>query len=631
MRYEKSLYIICFLLIFSTSIILLNIEIVNAGSYDGQDLAESILCDPSILVSSSYQDKDEYGCRQSGIFTSLGNLDPTNGTDFIILSTGIAGAQPVTTDTENPGCERGTWFEGGEKGYPVDKAILTMELEVPALAKYLKYDVKFLSSESPEWIGDGYNDKFRVKVDAPSQSSSSIFTLDVDSNLFREESRDLVGTGFDIFALDGNPEAKDDVSTTISSADDAGATIMWAVEDEHPLLGPETITVTISIEDYGDNRYDSAVFLDNFRFEDQAEVFLDVRKEVSNTDGEEFNSIETGETVNYKIDIVNSGEIELSNNYMIDNISKNLTYIDNSLTSEYGIAGYHTDPSGDYITWEGDIPPKDYVRITFQATVNEDVENEAIISNIADTKWDTDNDGAIDTWAHSDPVNFSVISFEVPSFVEENFSTDTPGMNASQSKLFRHWFDTQFESYEESVFQVVSGYKYNTDNSFKTKIRSSSNKLRWYYHLSTLEAEMTYWEIMLACGNGSEQSDLILDFKDGSNNNILRIKFEYLNIGTEKTTDWILKPYYYYSGNWIPMTNNYLYNNWYKLRMEVIDSNTLRYIIEKTNGNEIANVSSNKLSGSISSFSQIDWYSNYESVVCPMFFFDEHKVGLKPN
>ena len=630
MKYRKSMVFVGLLILCMATLLIINSDSIKAGSYNGQDLAEAILCDPSILVSSSYSDKDESGTRQCGIFTSLGNLEPTNGSNFVLLSTGIAGANPVTTNQENPGCERGTWFEGGDEGWPRDKAVLTMELEVPPLAKYLKYDVKFLSAESPEWIGAGYNDKLIIQVDAPSQTGTSTFSLDVDSNLFREDARDLVGTGFDIFALDGNPNERDDVSTTLSSADDAGATIMWAVENEHSVLGPETITLTISIEDQGDNRYDSATFLDNFRFEEEAEVSLDVRKEVKNADEEEFEIIDTGEIVKYKVDIVNGGEIELSNNYMIDNISSNLTYIDGSLNAEYGSAEYHSDPSKNYITWEGDIPAKDYVRISFQATVNEDVDNGSIITNQADTKWDTDNDGVIDTWAHSERVNFTVISYSTPEYVTEDFSDDTPGSNASEIYLNRPWFSTQKESYEESAFQVVSGYEYNTDNSFKTKIRASSGKIRWYYTLSELEGELDFWEIMFACGNGSEASDLVLDFKDSSSNEIFRIKFEYVHLGTEKTTDWVLKPYYY-SGNWIPLIDNYLYNNWYKLKIIRNGDTNLYYIIENKNGNEIANISSSKLEGDFSGFQQIDWYSNYESVVCPMFFFDEHRLGLIPT
>jgi len=629
MKIKKYLYILGFLALVYIIILISSSENVKAGSNNGEELANALLGDPSVLVSSSYSDKDESGCRQSIILEELGPIHPTNGSNFVLISTGIAGADIVTTNQQNPGCERGTWFEGGDEGWPRDEAILTMQLLVPPLAKYLKYDVKFLSSESPEWIGAGYNDKLKITVDAPSQTNPSTFILDVDSNLFREESRDLVGTGFDIFALDGNPNARDDVSKTLNSADDAGATITWAVEDEHPVLGPEIVTVTISIEDQGDNRYDSAAFLDNFRFEEEVEVSLDVRKEVRDLNEEEIEFIDTGEIIKYKIDIVNGGELELSNNYMIDNLSQYLTYVDNTLTAEYGNAEYH--PAGNYITWEGDIPEKNYVRITFQAQVNDGVNNGTIISNQADTYWDTDNNGIPDSWTHSEKVNLTVLRYELPEYVTEDFSNDIPGLNASEYHNTRMWFNTELESYEESVFQVVSGYDYNTINSFKTKIRSSSGKIDWNYYLSDLDGQMDWWEIIFTCGNGSEEYDLILDFCDSTNDEIIRIKFEYIHVGTEIATDWVLKPYYYNSGNWVPLMNGFLYNNWYKLRVERDNSSNINYIIENTNGIELANINSNKLSGDISDFTKIRWYSNTEPIVCPMFFWDEHRVGLIPS
>jgi len=629
MLFKKYFLIIGFIFLFLGLFVIFNSEKVSADAYS-DSLAEAILCDPSLLVSSSYQDEDLNGNRQSGIFESLGVMNPTNGTTFVVLSTGVAGANPVTMNEENPGDERGTWFRGGETGNPRDKAILTMELQVPPLAQYLKYDVRFLSSEAPEWIGEGYNDNLVIEVES-SQGDSIFDELNVDSNLFREESRDLVGTGFDIFALDGNPESRDDVTTTIGSADDAGATILWAIEDEHPVLGPELITVTITITDYGDNRYDSAVFLDNFRFEEEADVSLEVTKEIRNINGELIEYIDTSEVVKYDIYIKNAGDIELSNTHMVDNISENLTYIPGSLTADFGVAQYHSNPSGDYITWDGNIPPGtpgNYVKIEFQATVNNDVNNGTIISNIADVKWDTDNDDIADTWEHSDIVNVTVFCFEVPEYVVEDFSDDTPGGNASEMYINRPWFETQSETDTESVFQVVSGYEYSTGNSFKTKLRSSSGNLNWYYTLDEIEAGMDWWEIMLACGNTSEGSDLILDFKDTNNNDIFRIKLEYLPLGSEETTDWLLKPYYYGSGNWIPIIDSYLYNGWYKLRFERNGSSKVDYIIEKSTGERFQVVTDNKLTGAFSLFSKVEWYSNDEPIVCPIFFWDEHRVGL---
>ena len=79
------------------------------------------------------------------------------------------------------------------------------------------------------------------------------------------------------------------------------------------------------------------------------------------------------------------------------------------------------------------------------------------------------------------------------------------------------------------------------------------------------------------------------------------------------------------------MINGYLYNNWYKLRLQRNGSNHIRYILERTNGVELSNTTTAKLNGDFSSFSKVEWYSDYEPIVCPMFFWDDHKVGLIEN
>ena len=149
-----SMYLTLVFLISVTFIILSDQS--SAGSYSGLDLAEAIVNDPSIIVDSSYYDTDYSGnTRLSDVFSDLGDMEPTNGSTFVVMSTGIAGAYPVTTYQNDPGCERGSWFSGGQDGYPADRAELTMTLQVPPLAQYLKYDIRFFSSEYPEWIGEG--------------------------------------------------------------------------------------------------------------------------------------------------------------------------------------------------------------------------------------------------------------------------------------------------------------------------------------------------------------------------------------------------------------------------------------------------------------------------------------------
>ena len=145
---------------------LFNSEYAYAGSYSGQDLALAILKNDSTLIDSSYVDNDPSGHRQAIVLSSLGTMAPTHNNTFALFSTGVAGYNPVTTDEENPGDERGTWLRN-KHGNPRDYATLTMTLQVPLYMHYLYYDVQFFSSEWPEYIGTKYNDKLTITINSP--------------------------------------------------------------------------------------------------------------------------------------------------------------------------------------------------------------------------------------------------------------------------------------------------------------------------------------------------------------------------------------------------------------------------------------------------------------------------------
>ena len=156
---------------------------VIAGSYDGEDLALAIIANASWLVSSSYSDTDQSGHRQAAVFTSLGTMSPTDGSTFAFFSTGITGVSIITTDEEEPGDERGSWFTGGKQGFPRDEATLIMTLRVPMYMHYLYYDVQFLSAEYPDYVGSEFNDKLTITVDSPSEGVSEYY-FDVNSGYF---------------------------------------------------------------------------------------------------------------------------------------------------------------------------------------------------------------------------------------------------------------------------------------------------------------------------------------------------------------------------------------------------------------------------------------------------------------
>ena len=110
-----------------TNFIIFNTNIASADSYNGQDLAYAILQDGTTLISSSYVDSDQSGNRMAIILSSKGIMRPTDGPTFVLFSTGIAGSDPVTTDEEIPGDERGTCYRN-KYGYPYCKDCLHEEI-----------------------------------------------------------------------------------------------------------------------------------------------------------------------------------------------------------------------------------------------------------------------------------------------------------------------------------------------------------------------------------------------------------------------------------------------------------------------------------------------------------------------
>lgn len=624
-------------------------ERVKAGSYDGEDLALAILANQSTLVSSSYTDTDQSGHRQGTVLSSLGLMSPTHGSTFALFSTGIAGEVPVTTNEENPGDERGTWFRN-KHGYPRDGATLIMILQVPAYMHYIYYDVQFFSAEYPEWVGTVYNDKLTITVNSPSKGTSE-YIFDINSGYFVLDSNGIPGTGFDIFAQSGSPGGVDWVDTTPRTPGaDAGASDLVPIGGVlHPVSPHEQITVTIDIHDTGDNMLDSAAFIDNLAFSGYAKTEIVARKTAQDLNGDD---LECNDTIKYTVTISNTGTANQQNNpgnEFEDLIPDNATYVIGSATATLGAISYNTGENK--ITWNGAVPAESSVSLTFEVTVNSSLENGALVSNQGTVYWDSNEDGANDETEltddphvddgidldgdgdtnDDDPTNLYVIVFEPPSTVTEGFSDDAAGGKATQSYLGRDWFETSSGTVG-SIFEVVSGYHYLTDKSFKTKLRSSGSPQYWHYNLPNLESDIEWWEICFKCGNASEESDLCLDFKNSIGNNIAKIKFEYTQMGTEPPTDWVLKLYYWNPANgWNCLNSDYfggyLYNSWYKLRIKNYPS----YIVYSLNRTDVGMVDSktgNHFSAPFSDLADIEWINTKLPIVCPMFFWDEHELGL---
>ena len=649
--------IVLIIITISNILVIIPSDNVSADPYNGEDLALAILSNSSWLVDCSYSDTDQYANRQSAVLSSLGTLHPKDGPTFAFFSTGIAGADIITTDEETPGDERGTWFIGGKKGHPRDEVTLTMNLRVPMYMHYIYYDVQFLSAEYPEYVGTVFNDKLTITVYSPTLDIESEYFFDINSGFFVLDSRGISNTGFDIFALSGNPSNVDTVNQNqrVPGADAGASGLITIGGKYHPVSPNEIITLTINLKDSGDNLFDSGAFIDNLIFTGFAKTDISAIKiAYKNNELIEDEPIECGDKIKYEITISNTGTADQKDNTgnEFEDVLPEEVTLYNLYEPDYGIAYYNEDQHK--IIWNVDIPAITSRFLKFEVIVNEDLDNGTIISNQGVVNWDSnedrindeieftdnpyyndgidlDNDGET---GDDDPTNITVIKFEPPTSVTEDFSDDTTGESAVQSYLSRKWFETS-PGEVGSIFEVASSYKYSTEKSFKTKLRKSGSSQYWNYSLSELESDIRYWEVWFKCGDTCEEYDLYLDFKNSLGQDIAKIKFEYIYNGSNPPTDWFLYLYYLDpDSGWTQLKSDfdgeYLRNSWYKLKLEKNGEDEINYYLNRSGLGQIYYKKARKLSAPFSDLAMVEWSSTNDPdpIVCPMFFWDDHKIGL---
>jgi uncharacterized repeat protein (TIGR01451 family) len=651
--------VVAIALIFTNIMIILPSEQTKAEAYDGEELALAMLTNSSWLVDTSYSDDDPYGHDQAIVLSSLGSMAPTNGDTFALFSTGTAGTSIVSTNGEEPGEERGDWFAGGKYGYPRDTVTFTMTLQVPPLMHYIFYDIQFFSAEYPEYVGTQYNDKLTITIDSPSEGESD-YMFDVNSGYFVFESDDIVGSGFDIYARSGNPGNVDYVDTVYrEDAQDAGASdLVRIVGTAHPVSPYELITFEIELKDVGDNQFDSGAFIDNIRFAGEARTDIISSKSAYKQVGSDWERItgpmECGERVKYKVTITNLGYADQDDidgeNEFEDILPENVTYVSGSATSQYGSIYY--DSNEHKIVWNGDVPAVTSRLLEFEVDINEGLENGAIISNQGTVFWDSNEDGTMDSIEltdnthiddgidqdmdgdtdDDDPTEFIIVAFEKPDIVTENFTTDTPGESAYESYLGREWFETS-DGILGSKFEVASSMQYNNDQSYKSKLRSSGSPQFWNYSIENLEGDISYWESWFACGDACEAYNYTLEFKNSNDLDIAKLKFEYIESADSIPNNWYLCLYY-----WDPITewnklstdlsNGYLRNDWYKIKIESGPESTINYYLYRDEAGLVDSASGTTIGPLFEDLNRVEFSTLKEPIICPMFFWDEHTIGI---
>ncbi|GEN06371.1 choice-of-anchor A domain-containing protein [Myxococcus fulvus] len=189
---------------------------------------------------------------------SFGDIKPRKGTSLAVMSTGHINSD---NNLPEPGWDYGPT---GEEG---DVVTLTLTLNVPVGVNRLSFDYRFLSAESPEYIGTQFNDQFTAVVrDDSGRRVRVVEEASVNSSHFFDASETRAkNTKFDKLLAD-DPAGTDYFPTSYPprtpTFPDAGITDFKIV---HVPVIPGEVVIEFSIRDVGDGIFDSTVVLDNLR------------------------------------------------------------------------------------------------------------------------------------------------------------------------------------------------------------------------------------------------------------------------------------------------------------------------------------------------------------------------------
>ena len=165
--------------------------------------------------------------------------------DFLVLSSGVASGVTGANTSGSQGTDL------GETGVAGDKGTISFTINVPVSTQNqkFKFDFVFLSEEFPEYVGSQFNDIFTATVNGSNVAKDQFGNvISVNNAFFSGES--AAGTIFD------------------------GRTSKLTAAYNVP-AGTATLDIVLTLEDVGDGIYDSAIFIDNVRFEKSQVIFVD--------------------------------------------------------------------------------------------------------------------------------------------------------------------------------------------------------------------------------------------------------------------------------------------------------------------------------------------------------------------
>jgi hypothetical protein len=211
--------------------------------------------------------------RSRGIFPDYGDsYVPRTGPTFAVLSSGVAGdATDPGFVVLSPGTDLDMSAPHPDPQGPIgcsdaddatvnDYSEIVLQLEVPANANAFSFDFNFMSAEFPEFVCTAFDDTFLAML------TSQAFTGNVSFDAMGNRVSINVGF-FDVCSASLDPACTGDTDLigTGYEGNEGGGT-GWLTTTA-PVVPNEKITLIFSIHDEGDHILDSAVIIDNFRWE----------------------------------------------------------------------------------------------------------------------------------------------------------------------------------------------------------------------------------------------------------------------------------------------------------------------------------------------------------------------------
>ena len=216
------------------------------------------------VLSSTFKVQAANNAR--AIKTSYGtNLTPKEGKNMVVLSSGVAAAKGQA-GYKVP--QSGSSFLNSapypnvkckNSGTVYDYTEWVLKLKVPTNVQAFSFEFNFMSSEYPEWVGSKFNDKFLAILDSKKFKGNVSFDskgscISINNAFFTVCNKcaggdtGLLGTGYE---------------------GGVGGGTGWLTTTS-PVTPGETITLRFIVFDEGDHILDSAVILDNFRWQTTA-------------------------------------------------------------------------------------------------------------------------------------------------------------------------------------------------------------------------------------------------------------------------------------------------------------------------------------------------------------------------